>query len=105
MSDIFGIDLQDSAAAITKPKRKLKKPTKLKTKINISRGIRASHIKKLRKELDVNENEFAKLVGKNVAIIRQWESKKGVLKLQSASREVLEKAFNGDITTLGLQST
>lgn len=106
LSDIFGIDLDDEVSASLKKtarianKAKIKKATKKKvipaTKINISRGIRASHIKKLRKEFEMTDLEFAKLLGKPVLTIRNWEIKKGVLNLQTPSQLSLEKAFKMD---------
>lgn len=62
--------------------------------INISRGIRASHIKKLRKYLNMNLTDFAICIGKSPATVKQWEDKKGVLNLHQASQECLDKAFS-----------
>ncbi|MDE1463808.1 hypothetical protein [Spartinivicinus poritis] len=62
--------------------------------INISRGIRASHIKKLRKLFDLTDLEFAKLLGKPVKTIRSWELRKGVLNLRASSQTALEIVFN-----------
>lgn len=97
LSAIFGIDLEEESMPVKKAtKPDTAKPKIAITKINISRGIRASHIKKLRKKFAMSEAEFAKLLGKPVITIRNWEAKKGVLKLRSASRLVLETAFAMD---------
>lgn len=61
--------------------------------IDISRGIRAFQIKKLRKALSMNQTEFALLLGKSVFTINVWEAKKGILNMQASSRQALEKAF------------
>ena len=72
---------------------KQKTSNTLKEKINISRGIRASHIKKLRKVFAMSESEFAQMLGKSVITIRHWEAKKGILDLQRSSQAALEKVL------------
>ncbi|MCX4026909.1 hypothetical protein H0A36_12065 [Endozoicomonas sp. SM1973] len=62
--------------------------------INIARGIRASHIKKLRKLFDLTDLEFAKLLGKPVNTVRNWETKQGILNLRASSQTALEVVFN-----------
>lgn len=97
LSDIFGIDLEPAPAKrnakIRSAKNKIAHPESTTPTINISRGIRASHIKKLRREFAMTEAEFAKVLGKPVITVRNWEAKKGVLNLQRASRAALEAAF------------
>ena len=110
LSEIFGIDLQQDpipSRHVVRPDRRVNKETATTTSgkisdtttkastpnINISRGIRASHIKKLRKEFAMTELEFSKLLGKPVITTRNWEARKGVLKLRSASQSALETAF------------
>ena len=61
--------------------------------INISRGIRASHIVKLRKLNQLSQQDLARLTGKSVATIRNWEARTGVLNLQPQNRQVLKKVF------------
>ncbi|OED36581.1 hypothetical protein AB833_26660 [Chromatiales bacterium (ex Bugula neritina AB1)] len=61
--------------------------------INISRGIRASHIIKLRKFHKITQQELAKITGKSTTTIRNWESRTGVLKLQSDNQNILENIF------------
>ena len=107
LSDIFGIDLEEEPIPlkkITKPKtakstnkKPARKTSKASTpKINISRGIRASHLKKLRKEFAITALEFSKLLGISVITIRNWEAKEGVLNLRSPSQAALETAFKMD---------
>lgn len=101
LSEIFGIDLQEDpipSKNVVGTDRHVNKETAITTKsstpkINISRGIRASHIKKLRKEFAMTELEFSKLLGKSVITTRNWEARKGLLKLRSASQSALETAF------------
>lgn len=84
---------------INTTKQSAKKATKPKLAvpaINISRGIRASHIKKLRKVLSLTDIEFAKVLGKPISTIRRWELTKGVLNLKSSSQLTLEAAFKMD---------
>ena len=81
------------AASKVKTKAKNVSATSAPGSINISRGIRASHIKRLRKEFHLNEKDFATLTNKSVASIRKWENSDGVLVLQKSSRESLEKVF------------
>ncbi len=64
------------------------------SEINISRGIRASHIKKLRKTQNLSVADLAKLTNKTVTTVSAWENRAGVLKLQSASQQSLEKIFS-----------
>lgn len=124
LGDIFGIDLDDSveidlapqaagnkskrkarrkvgSSALStvkaKPARKKKQPEKSQaagSEINISRGIRASHIKKLRKVCELSESDFAVLTGKSVTAVRSWESRAGVLNLQRASQQALQSVFS-----------
>ncbi len=94
LSNIFGIDLQKTSSPSkqkTTDESNSKKITQ--KKIDISRGIHAFHIKKLRKALGMTKTEFSALLGKNVATISNWETKKGILNMQASSREALEKAF------------
>ena len=116
LSAIFGIEIDtaadldealDSATdkerllnnknTVSKPrKKKQAKKTKAKPRaarasssdtINISRGIRASHIKKLRKTHQLTQPDLAQLTGKSLATIRNWEARSGVLQLQSSSQQ------------------
>ncbi len=102
LSDIFDIELDDTpirtvkksaAKKSTKPKRSIAKKALSTRKINISRGIRASHIVHLRKKLDVSQKEFAQLLNKSPVTVCSWEEKKGVLKLQANNQLLLEKIF------------
>ena len=83
-----------------KPTRKIakvnsaKKPLSSSELINISRGIRASHIKALRKLHSLSVAEFAMLLNVSSTTISNWERKAGILNLQTASRQSLEKAFS-----------
>ena len=71
-----------------------KKPLLSSEPINISRGIRASHIKALRKLHSLSVDEFAVLLNISSPTISIWERKAGVLNLQTASKHSLEKAFS-----------
>ena len=71
-----------------------KKPLSSSELINISRGIRASHIKALRKLHSLSVAEFAMLLNVSSTTISNWERKAGVLNLQTVSRRSLEKAFS-----------
>ncbi len=71
----------------------MKKVSLQESSINISRGIRASHIEKLKKLHKISTSELAFLAGKSVTTVSSWENKAGVLKLQSASQKSLEKVF------------
>lgn len=113
LADIFGIDLvspkpsEDSkeqkikakkksvavSRSVTKVKSKQKSTLFQKEKIDISRGIRASHVEKLRKALNMTEADFAHLLNRKVATVSNWKNKKGLLRLQFPSREALVKAF------------
>jgi uncharacterized Zn finger protein len=115
LSDIFGIELEGSSPVALKqskaseknitPKKgvenkklNLKKKSKAEQKpsdetINISRGIRASHIKKLRQNLNITTAELAQLTEKTVTTVKKWELTKGALTLRSASQTALEKVF------------
>lgn len=98
LSSIFGIDLDEDSRASEKPTKPIGQTTVRtdKNRINISRGIRASHIKKLRAEFQMTQSEFATLTGKSTATVANWEARKGVLKLQTASREILQTVFAMD---------
>ncbi len=61
--------------------------------INISRGIRASHIKKLRQTHQLTQPDLAQLTGNSLATIRKWEARSGVLQLQSSSQQALQEVF------------
>lgn len=114
LADIFGINLEHSnlepasldplvkLQSTNHPKKKIAKKvlpkkiksakastTKTRRKINISRGITAYHIKKLQKGLALTDSEFAQLLGKNIATVRNWKKMKGVLNLQQDSLQVL----------------
>jgi len=121
LTDIFGIEIDssfdlDGGLPMAKPKRpgpsrKAKttgsKPRKKKIaaksattrqqptggSINITRGIRASHIVKLRKLHELSQQDLATLTGKSIATIRNWESRTGVLKLQLNSKQALQDIF------------
>ncbi len=104
LSELFGIDLDETPEPLKKKKQKKSKASakaEISTttmpfepdQINISRGLRASHLKKLRKQFDMTEIEFAKLIGKQVAMIRRWEITKGVLNLRKANLTLLESVF------------
>ncbi len=119
LSGIFGIDIdttadldsidsgfiENSATAkgkriASKARRKVQarkaKPKPISdaaSSINISRGIRASHIVKLRKQHQLTQQDLAGLTGKSVATICRWEERTGVLKLQAASQRVLRAVF------------
>lgn len=69
---------------------------KVESEINISRGIRASHIKTLRNNFAMSETEFSQLIGCSLATLRKWTEKKGLLKLQRRSQEALTTAFQMD---------
>ena len=71
-----------------------KKPLSSSEMINISRGIRASHIKALRKLHSLSVAEFAMLLNVSSTTISNWEHKAGVLNFQTVSRRSLEKAFS-----------
>ncbi len=108
LADIFGIELETSPA---KPARRVKKTGAKKTSrngyapsigkestrtedyINISRGIRASHVLKLRKQFSMTPAEFSLLTGISFQSLKKWESSKGLLKLHQSSQLALEKAF------------
>lgn len=62
--------------------------------VNISRGVRASHIIKLRKLHQLTQQDFAQLTGKTIATVRSWEARSGVLSLQSKNKLVLQKIFS-----------
>lgn len=62
-------------------------------RIDISRGIRASHLKSLRKQHSLSIAQLAKVTGKSVQTITKWEATTGVLNLQSHSAAVLERVF------------
>ncbi len=70
--------------------------TRSENYIDISRGIRASHIKKLRKQFSMTPGEFSLLIGKSAQSLKNWESSKGLLNLQQPSQLALEKAFAMD---------
>ena len=74
-------------------KAKAKPGTSSNATINISRGIRASHIKKLRKLHQLTPQDLAKLTGKSLATIHNWEARPGILQLQSNSQQVLQQLF------------
>ena len=120
LSDIFGIDLdeqpaplkrtggirnrgrQTTAKRVAAAKQEPTKGSKKKSSgtesahIDISAGIRASHIKTLRKEFDMSQAELSGLLGKSVVTVRSWEGKNGVLKLQRASQTALTQVFAMD---------
>lgn len=85
LADIFGIELD------TQYKRD--GSTQTQNLINISRGIRASHIKKLRKQFSMTAAEFSLLTGESVQSLKKWESSAGLLILNKSSQGALEKAF------------
>jgi len=116
LSDIFGINLelsdlelpnskpivksqqthQPKKRSTTKVASRKTKNTKIansktRRKINISRGITAYHVKKLQKELALTDSEFAQLLGKNIATVRNWKKMNGVLNLQSTSLQALKE--------------
>ncbi len=103
ISEVFNIELDEDVEIVVpkkseKIKIELKKIATSKTpprkpEFDISRGIRASHIKRLRKKLDLTEPEFAQIVGRSVATIRGWESKRGVLVFHAGSKAALTKVF------------
>ncbi len=116
LSTIFGIEIDTapelddtllnvagnkSKANKKKRAKKAKAKAKVKVKvtpagagaININRGIRASHLLKLRKLHQLTQQDLAKMTGKSLVTIRNWEAGTGVLNLQSASRQVLVKLF------------
>ncbi len=109
LADIFGIELEPSSSRPT-PKVKTADAKKVlksdrnaannggqskqsENYINISRGIRASHIKKLRRQFSMTPGEFSLLIGKSAQSLKNWESSKGLLRLQGSSQVALEKAF------------
>ncbi|ASJ73830.1 hypothetical protein IMCC3135_18755 [Granulosicoccus antarcticus IMCC3135] len=112
LADIFGIELEaGSAKPAPGAKRKRagvkktlktdrnssttrKESTENKSHINISRGIRASHVKKLRKQFSMTPAEFSKLIGESFQSLKEWESSQGVLKIENTSRVALERAFD-----------
>lgn len=87
--------VKTKAKAASKTGTKVKKGSAAKTSsgIDISRGIRASHLKKLRKANQLNEIDLAELTNKSVATIRKWEASNGILVLQRASQQSLEAVF------------
>lgn len=108
LSAIFGIEFDTAPDLDTKPanatavaagkrKKRSVKTTASKpihaSAINISRGIRASHLLKLRKLHRLSQQDLAKLTGKSIVTIRNWEAGKGVLNLQAKSRQLLESLF------------
>lgn len=101
-ADIFGIEFDEAPLLEAKKKpmkssnSQKKTPVKNATstrKINISRGIRASHLVQLRQKLGVSQKEFSEVLQKPLATLRGWEEKKGVLKLQANNQRLLEKIF------------
>jgi len=50
-------------------------------------------VRRLRKQLNMNKSEFAKLVGVSVPSITNWESKRGKLVLKEASLTGLIKTW------------
>lgn len=61
--------------------------------INVSRGIRASHLKQFRKQNRLSVAQLARITGKSVPTINKWESTAGVLNLQASSKTALERIF------------
>ncbi len=112
LADIFGIELESSpvranskvkkagAKKILKSDRNAvnngNESTRSENYINISRGIRASHIKKLRKQFSMTHGEFSLLIGKSAQSLKNWENSQGLLNLQQSSQLALEKAFAMD---------
>ncbi len=85
-----------TAAAATASEPSTRKNAKTKSTsvaINISRGIRASHLRTLRQRNDLSAAQLARVIGVSVQTINKWETTKGVLKLRAASQAALEQAF------------
>lgn len=77
------------------PKRKIRGDAQVaQGEINISRGIRASHINKLLRVQQLSVKDLATLTNKSVATVKAWQSRSGVLTLQSDSKKSLEKVFS-----------
>ena len=109
LADIFGIELESSPVKVNQKVKKARtkktlssdrnagnngdESTRSENDINISRGIRASHIKKLRKQFSMTTGEFSLLIGKSTQSLKKWEDSKGLLNLQKPSQIALEEAF------------
>jgi len=61
--------------------------------IDISRGFRASHIKKLRKNYDLSIAEIAALIGVSPATVSRWEKQTGVINTREATLNCVTRVF------------
>ncbi len=107
LSELFGIDLEEPQDIQEKPeqkktvrRRKVNKTISAKggackiQGIEISHGIRASHIIQLREDLNLDQHAFADLIGKSPDTVINWENQRGILKLQSTHKAGLQKLFS-----------
>ena len=101
LSSLFDVDLED--AATPKKSEKSKHYTnRIKTTLPPTKeqpsvppyDITATTIQNLRKKFDMTPDEFSKLIQISPQTLKNWESKRGILNLQSAKRTAIEKVWN-----------
>jgi len=63
------------------------------SRISIARGLRASHIKKLRKHFQLSIAELAVLSKVSPATISRWEKQTGVINTRKATFQSIERVF------------
>ena len=61
--------------------------------INISRGLRASHLNRLRRQHQLTVAELAALSGISVATLNRWEKTAGVIQANRNSLSRIAKVF------------
>lgn len=87
LSSLFGVEIDQKNTPATTKKRKTKakikpfKPTK-------------TAIKLLRKRLDLNKSQFAKLVSVSPSTVSSWENKPGRITLKPSSEKALKRISN-----------
>ncbi|MFT5110454.1 MAG: putative Zn finger protein [Verrucomicrobiales bacterium] len=90
LSDVFGIELDDS-----RPKPKTKKTAKKKTTARKATKKKAPFkptarsVKSIRRRFGMNQVDFAEVIGVSAASIRNWEQASAPLKLREKSRSAL----------------
>lgn len=65
-----------------------------KSGINISRGMRASHVRKLRKIYQLSVAELAKLTNITTATIHRWEKQTGVITVRATTLKSISRVFD-----------
>ncbi len=91
LSDIFGVEFDETKkeSFVDKPK-KTKKMSKKRVKRN-SFKISSFQLKKIRKKLSLSVNKFSELLKISPSSVYRWEDAKGYLNLRKRSKKIIKR--------------